>query len=559
MLVDPTLPGVNKCMLHLPCPLTSVEEIFQHVKPNSVLGKRDLTNGFFHVTLAPSARRYMGFTHPVTHELGRWVAMPQGTKQSPAIFCEMSNASARIFNSALRVEKVGALIFIYVDDYIIIAESHEDLLRAFDIMDSEAAALGLEFNPDKDVGRDTPLQSIEALGIIIDAPSQELRLPEAKREAYLAEVQHFKAAYSTSSHAPRKPVEQLVGKLVFACRVCRWGFLFIQEMLDQLYPGIEPGPKQVALTEGFWTDITFWEQALSTNTGWVGLHKHLVGRKEIQVNPEFFSTELYTDASKAYGAGGVMGDKLFSRQWDDITTHTHIGILELKALWWTLHHWQGELAGQQVLAWLDNTQAVAAINKGASRIAGMREILLDIAVLGMQRGFTLKARHIPGKFNPADAPSRGIDPMQQTWLFVEADKYNSPPASVDCCALSDSAPATSSCMELYTAANPVVGKEADIAGKTLWATIPVATADTVIDTIVKAWQSAPATTTATIVAPFWTNARWYRKYMRRKHPLFTVLHTYPEGARIFTKPGRSHPAPAKWPIIVLRLGTPPST
>jgi len=556
MLVDPTLPGVNAHMQRLPCPLTSVEDIFQHVQPHSILGKRDLLNGFFHVTLDPSARLNMGFIHPVTGQLGRWVVLPQGTRQSPAIFCEVSNASARIFNRVLKVEKVGALIFIYVDDYIIIADSHDDLLRAFEIMDREAAALGLEFNPAKDVGRETPLHALEALGIIIDASNQELILPEAKRVAYLAELHAFKARYRTATHAPRKPVEQLVGKLVFACRVCRWGFLFIQEILDQLYPGTRPGARHIVLTDGFWHDLQFWETALSTQNGWVGMPKHLVGRQDVRVNPDFFATELYTDASKTHGVGGVMGGQVFSKKWDSPKDAVHIGILELTGLLWTLRHWREELKGQQILAWLDNAQAVAAINKGASRIPAMREILLDIALLGFEQGFTVKAKHIPGVLNPADAPSRGLNPTLQIWHFRDAERFNSPPAVVDCCAVSHDLLATSTCKEFFLAADCLSQHIPEISGKVLWATVPLAAADMVIDTIVQAYQAAPSSTMATIVVPHWTSARWYRKYMRRKHPLFRVLHAYPEGARVFFKPGHKTPAAAKWPLLVLRLGCP---
>lgn len=70
MLMDPSLApshnvqSVNDHMKQLPCKLPSTESIFMHVKPTSILGKRDLDNGFFHVVLDQEARKYMAFRHP---------------------------------------------------------------------------------------------------------------------------------------------------------------------------------------------------------------------------------------------------------------------------------------------------------------------------------------------------------------------------------------------------------------------------------------------------------------------------------------------------------------
>jgi len=97
MLVDPTTPGVNACMAYLPCDLTLVEEITKHVTPMTVV--EGLIAWLSHGVLSPAAHRSMGFRHPVSGTLMRWVVLHQGTKQSPAFFCSMTEAAARILTS----------------------------------------------------------------------------------------------------------------------------------------------------------------------------------------------------------------------------------------------------------------------------------------------------------------------------------------------------------------------------------------------------------------------------------------------------------------------------
>lgn len=562
MLVDPSLPGVNDAMVELPCTLPTVEQIFQHVKPDSMLGKRDLLNGFFHITLHPDARRYMGFRHPVTGQLCRWVVLPQGTKQSPAVFCAVSEAACRIFNKALQERGIDSMVFVYVDDFIVVADNHEAMMATFDIMDTEGAALGLTWNLKKDVGRETPMQRIEALGLLLDAAAQEMQLPSDKRERYLQDLRQFISDHEHKHEAAVKPLEQLVGRLLYVCKVCRWGYLFVQSLLDALYPGVAERtagsqPGKVPLGDAVRYEQRFWEALLSdTGSPWSGIKKHLIGTKEVQVDPSQFDCQLYTDASMKYGVGGVLGKEVYSYKWHAPTDGVHIGTLELEALYICLLHWKDELSQQQVLARMDNIQAVVAVNKGCSRKPALRDILYRIARLGMQYNFELKAIHVKGELNPADAPSRGKRATStQNWMFTDFAQFNSPPAEVDCCASPNGQNAQPGCHIWYSEADPVQDHARDLAGKVLWANIPFDSLTPIMGVIVQAWKLDPLGTLATVVVPDWPTAAWYRRYIRRKRPLFRLLHRYPAGSHVFTWRGSLPPHGCKHDMLVLRIGS----
>jgi hypothetical protein len=101
----------------------------------------------------------------------------------------------------------------------------------------------------------------------------------------------------------------------------------------------------------------------------------MLGTKACDVDPKNFATQLFTDASISYGAGGVLRGEIYSHMWPSHPDTEHIGTLELKALALSLEHWKHDLAQQTVLARMDNVQAVAAVNKGASRKPALRPIL----------------------------------------------------------------------------------------------------------------------------------------------------------------------------------------
>ena len=68
----------------------------------------------------------MGFIHPVNGKVGRWVVLPQSTKQSPAFFRETTEAPSRFFNKLLEQHDVQCTIVVHVDDFILITDTHAD-------------------------------------------------------------------------------------------------------------------------------------------------------------------------------------------------------------------------------------------------------------------------------------------------------------------------------------------------------------------------------------------------------------------------------------------------
>ncbi len=203
-------------MLHLPLALLGVQKAMHHTMATSVLGKRDLKSGFHHIVSQEAARKFMGFQHPITGQIGRWVVLPFGAAQSPAICCEMTSAAFGIFNAEMKARNIAAHTLVYVDDFLIVGDSHQDVKDAFDVMDEIGSQLGISWGPEKDVGRDKPCTFIEFLGVILNTKDGTLTLPIAKAKKYEAAVAAMLQQAALGNGLQRKAVESLTGQLSFA-------------------------------------------------------------------------------------------------------------------------------------------------------------------------------------------------------------------------------------------------------------------------------------------------------------------------------------------------------
>lgn len=124
-VIDPTKAGLNQCLAPWGMQLPTPKELLQHLPTGAFLAKRDWKHGFHQLTLAPTSRRYMGFKHPASGRIGRFVALPFGAAQSPGRFTDVAVIFARLlFQRAQARDLTTVGLAQYIDDLLLWATDH---------------------------------------------------------------------------------------------------------------------------------------------------------------------------------------------------------------------------------------------------------------------------------------------------------------------------------------------------------------------------------------------------------------------------------------------------
>ena len=559
-IIDPSRSGVNECMTRLPCPLPDLNTILQHLPSDGFLGKRDLASGFHHVKLGPEARRFMAFRHPVSGALQRWVVLPFGASQSPPIFVELTTAGCAIFQAECDRRGLRVRLFVYVDDFIMLGASHADVVGAFEVLDQLGSELGLEWKTSKDRGRDVPLQQLDFLGMLFDTVALEMRISPDKRSRYASDVSGLLGEAATGPIS-RRTLQAVAGKLTFIARACRWGASFIQAVYDDLFSTLPRPPATVSLSPAATEDLVFWVSLLRSDSSvWDGVKRCVVADLD-WVRGEFLGTDgavVFTDAS-GKGFGAAWEESEVQGEWGLEEGGLHVAWLELKAVLRALQSWAVALSGKRVLVRCDNTQAVAAITRGSTRITEGRPIARQIAALAIQFGFEIRAEHIRGVENGrADRLSRQLSSARDQNLQLKASIFRelcrgegfSP--SVDCCCDPRGSNAQPGCGVFFSAVNSVLGKEAELAGRVLWAFPPQELVGEVLAVIDRA-VVLDSRTRATVVVPDWRARAWHSWFVRRASSRFKVWRVLRSGRRVCLWPWGAEADPCPYDLLVLRI------
>lgn len=267
-----------------------------------------------------------------------------------------------------------------------------------------------------------------------------------------------------------------------------------------------------------------------------------------------------TDASGT-GYGGWAGSDELQGHFAADERRLHVAWRELTAVLQALRAFApDQLRGKCVLVRSDNTQAVAAVSRGATRAPEGRPICREIALLAVRHGFTLRAEHLPGAENArADRLSRRLSEARQSRLQLRADAFrrlcplgSRYAPSVDCCCDARGQNRQPGCTEWFSADRSVLGQAASLAGRVLWAFPPPPLVGEVLQEIWEAYSLQPRSTAATVLVPDWPEREWHRRWVAGGSP-FRRAEALPAGQQLLQWAPGEPAAPTPYALLVLRI------
>ena len=385
------LKGLNNFVENYHFKMDTVKDVLLLVQPGAYFASIDFKDAYYSVPLAQGIRKFFRFKWG--NKLYQFTCMPQGLASAPRIFTKLLKPALAYLRSR------GHTIICYIDDCLLVSNDREHLLlgiqEALTLFDN----LGLTINLQKSVL--TPAHSIEYLGVIIDSRSMTVTLTPRKQAKIVSLCQEI----LKKSHFTIQELSALIGNLVAADVTITNGPLHYKDLeiarneaLSNHFGNYEAS---IPMTNTVRSNIKWWKNNIS----------HLV-RNIITPDPDL---HVYSDASLT-GWGGKVQSITTGGHWV-FHEDSHINVLELKAALLTLKSLCRSDKNIHIRLHMDNTTAVACVNKCGSTKPSLLQVTKDIFKWAGDRSLTLTACHIPGKLNvDADRASRTLN-VDTEWML----------------------------------------------------------------------------------------------------------------------------------------------
>ncbi len=479
---------LNRSLHKLPFKMLTQKRIFECVRPRDWFAAIDLKDAYFHVSILPRHRPFLRFAFE--GRAYQYKVLPFGLALSPRVFTKV------VEGALVPMREQGIRILNYLDDWLILAQSREQLCEHRDLVLSHLSQLGLQVNWEK--SKLAPVQRISFLGMELDSVEQSARLTEERAQSVLNCLNTFRGRTAV----PLKLFQRLLGHMAAAAAVTPLGLLHMRPLQHWLHGRVprwawQRGTYRVAITPECRQTFSPWSDPLFLRAG-VALEQ--VSRHAV----------VFTDAS-ATGWGATYNGQAVSGVWTGPQRHWHINCLELLAVYLALGRLKGPLRGKHVLVRTDNTATVAYINRqGGLRSRRMSQLARHLLLWSQKHLRSLRAIHVPGVLNRvADELSRAALPGE--WRLhpqvVQLIWGEFGEAQVDLFA----SLGTSHCQLFYSLSEGTLGTDALAhswpRGLRKYAFPPVSL---LAQTLCKVREDEER---VLLVAPYWPNRTWFPELM----------------------------------------------
>lgn len=379
--------------------MEGIDTVCKLLSPGCFMASLDLEDAYLLVPIHESHRKYLRFVFQ--GKLYEFIALPFGLSTAPFIFTKILKPVAALLRGK------GFLSVIYLDDFLLIGDSVEECTSNVRKTLQILRSLGFIINRGKsDL---IPQQIKRFLGFIFNSRDMSITLPEEKRLINLQRIKDFSKIKSCKI----RQFASLIGSLISICRAIPYGLLYTRDFEREKFRACckygDDFDRTMRLPSSLQPDFSWWINTLS----------HLPCSGPL-IRPSF-SVEIYTDASLT-GWGASMGNQTTHGWWSEEERMEHINFLELKAVEYALKCFVNNESSKDILLRIDNTTAIAYINKmGSVQFQKLASIAKVIWQWCEARAIYLFASYISSEDNYiADSESRIISTETEWELNASA-------------------------------------------------------------------------------------------------------------------------------------------
>lgn len=355
------------------------------ISKNCYMASIDLKEAYLSVPIGENSRRFLRFKFDDT--LYEFNALPYGLCLAPFVFTKLLKPVC----TYLRNQNI--ILTSYLDDSLYFNRSNIACKRDINVACKLLTDLGFVINFEKSNCR--PSQSCKYLGFILNSKNLSLSVPIEKQKR----TQEFIQTIKKKTSCKIRIFSQLLGTLNSISSAVPYGLVYTKLLEREKYLAL------LQSHENFEEIMPISEVTISELKWWCNnLNKpNLIKQYDFQL-------EIHTDASTT-GWGCVCSDKSGSGSWSNTERQYHINYLELKAALLGLQCFAKDMNNCEILLRIDNTTAVAYINKmGGIQFPHLNSITRDIWQWCEQRNIWIFASYINTKDNfKADKESRKIN------------------------------------------------------------------------------------------------------------------------------------------------------
>ncbi len=245
---------LNRALHKLPFKMLTHRRTIKCIQPQDWFAAIDLKDAYFHVSILPRHRPFLRFAFE--GRAWQYRVLPFGLSLSPRVFTKV------VEGAITPLREVGVRILNYLDDWLILAQSREQLDDHRDLVLQHLSQLGLRVNWKK--SKISPVQRISFLGMELDSVSMTARLTEERAQAVLNCLSSFRGR----NVVPLKQFQRLLGHMASADAVTPLGLLHMRPLQHWLHSRVlrwawRRGTLRVGITQQCrrslspWTDLAF--------------------------------------------------------------------------------------------------------------------------------------------------------------------------------------------------------------------------------------------------------------------------------------------------------------